>query len=120
MPGSGRPVFPYGMEHHVYFWLKEEFKNDADRAIFEQGLDNLLKGDLLLSGRWGVPANVMVRPVVDQSWDYGLTMQFASVETQDAYQEDPDHHVFINTFKSWWENVQVKDLEFPERASSKG
>lgn len=119
MPASGRAATGYGMEHHVYFWLKDEYKNDADRAIFEKGLDDLLKGELVLSGRWGLPANVMVRPVIDQSWDYALTMQFESVETQDAYQEDPDHHVFIDTFKPWWAQVQVKDLEFPERAFSK-
>jgi hypothetical protein len=37
-------------------------------------------------------------------------MQFNTIEEHDAYQEDPDHHVFINTFKEWWAQVQVKDL----------
>jgi hypothetical protein len=53
---------------------------------------------------------VVVRPVIDQSWDYALAMQFDSVGNHDAYQEDPDHHVFIDTFKSWWSQVQVRDL----------
>jgi hypothetical protein len=53
---------------------------------------------------------VMIRPVIDQSWDYALTMKFDTVEKHDAYQEDADHHVFINTFKEWWAQVQVKDL----------
>ncbi len=99
------------MEHHVYFWLKEERKNEADRAQFEKGLDGLFDiGHLVASGRWAVPAPVVVRPVIDQSWDYALTMQFDSVEKHDLYQDDPDHHVFINSFKDWWEKVQVRDL----------
>jgi hypothetical protein len=98
------------MDHHVYFWLKEEFQNDVDRAIFEQGLAALFEIDLVAGGRWAIPAKVMVRPVIDQSWDYALTMQFNTIEEHDAYQIDPDHHIFINTFKEWWAQVQVKDL----------
>jgi len=49
--------------------------------------------------------------VVDLSWDYGLTMTFESIEAQDAYQVDPDHQVFIDTFKTWWAKVEVKDLK---------
>ena len=109
--GKARAVLAYGMEHHVYFWLKEEFKNDADRSIFEQGLASLFEiKHLVAGGRWAVPAPVVVRPVIDQSWDYALTMQFDSVEKHDLYQDDPDHHVFINTFKEWWAQVQVRDL----------
>lgn len=99
------------MEHHVYFWLKEERKNAADRAEFEKGLDGLFAiGHLVAGGRWAIPAKVVVRPVIDQSWDYALTMQFDTIEKHDAYQEDPDHHVFINSYKDWWSQVQVRDL----------
>ena len=98
------------MEHHVYFWLKEENQNAADRAVFEQGLDSLFKIGLVTGGRWAVPAKVMLRPVIDQSWDYARTMQFANVEDHDAYQVDPDHNVFIGTFKEWWAKVLVMDL----------
>jgi hypothetical protein len=98
------------MEHHVYFWLKEENQNAADRAVFEQGLANLLTIGLVAGGRWAVPAKVMIRPVIDQSWDYALSMQFASIEDHDAYQVDPDHNVFIDTFKDWWAKVLVMDL----------
>ena len=98
------------MEHHVYFWLKDEYRNDVDRAIFEQGLDALFKIGLVAGGRWAVPAKVMIRPVIDQSWDYALTMQFDDIEKHDLYQVDPDHQVFIDTFKDWWSQVQVRDL----------
>lgn len=98
------------MEHHVYFWLKEENQNAADRAVFEQGLARLFEIDLVAGGRWAVPAKVMLRPVIDQSWDYALSMQFAGIDEHDAYQMDPDHNVFINTFKEWWAKVLVMDL----------
>ncbi|GAA5124837.1 Dabb family protein [Luteolibacter yonseiensis] len=98
------------MDHHVYFWLKDERKNAADRAVFEKGLADLLENDLVAGGRWAVPAAVMVRPVIDQSWDYALAMQFDTIEKHDAYQVDPNHQVFIDGFKDWWAQVQVKDL----------
>lgn len=98
------------MEHHVYFWLKEEHQNDVDRAMFEQGLASLLTIGLVAGGRWAVPAKVAVRPVVDQSWDYALSMLFATIEDHDAYQDAPDHLAFIHTFKEWWARVLVMDL----------
>ncbi len=99
------------MDHHVYFWLKKEHHNDADRATFEQGLSALLELKFVAGGRWSVPAKVVVRPVIDQSWDYALTMQFNTIEEHDAYQVDPDHIVlFVDPFKTWWEQVQVRDL----------
>ncbi|MES2476829.1 MAG: Dabb family protein [Verrucomicrobiota bacterium] len=98
------------MDHHVYFWLKDEHNNQVDRAIFEQGLSALFNIDLVEGGRWAVPAKVMERPVIDQSWDYALTMQFKSIEEHDAYQVNEDHEVFIHSFKNWWSQVQVRDL----------
>jgi len=98
------------MEHHVYFWLSEEHQNAVDRAKFEQALDSLLKSELPSRGCWSVPAKVEIRPVSEMSWDYALSMQFASVEDHDVYQDEPNHHVFINGFKSWWAKVQVMDL----------
>lgn len=99
------------MDHHVYFWLKDEHKNDADREAFEGGLASLLKLPGIVSGFWGTPAPVMPRPVIDQSWDYALSMRFESIELQDAYQVDPDHNVFIDTFKETWAKVLVMDVQ---------
>ena len=79
--------------------------------MFEQGLASLFAIDLVAGGRWAVPAKVMERPVIDQSWDYALSMQFATIEEHDAYQVDPDHNVFIGSFKEWWGKVLVMDLD---------
>ena len=98
------------MDHHVYFWLKDERKNEADRAEFEKGLTALFEIEGIQGGRWAVPAKVELRPVVDQSWDYALTMQFTTLEQHNDYQVTPDHEKFIKTFKEWWAQVQVKDL----------
>lgn len=98
------------MEHHVYFWLTEEGKNTANRAAFEQGLADLFKIPLVGGGRWSVPAKVELRPVVDQSWDYALSMTFATLADHDAYQAAPAHHDFINSFKHLWGKVMVMDL----------
>jgi hypothetical protein len=54
------------MDHHVYFWLKEERQNAADRATFEKGLSSLFEIPLVQGGRWAVPAEVMLRPVIEE------------------------------------------------------
>lgn len=99
------------MDHHVYFWLKEEKKNPADRTRFEQGLAELFKIPQVAGGRWAVPAKVSVRPVCDQSWDYALTMQFDTLEDHNIYQDHADHQHFLSTFKDGWAKVLVTDLE---------
>ena len=110
LPCGRATANPYGMDHHVYFWLKDEHNNKIDRAIFEQGMSALFNIDLVAGGRWAVPAKVMERPVIDQSWDYALTMQFKTIEEHDAYQVNEDHEVFIGSFKNWWSQVQIRDL----------
>jgi hypothetical protein len=101
------------MEHHVYFWLKEEFKTAAARAEFEAGLDSLFKIPTVAGGFWGTPAPVMPRPVIDSSWDYATSMRFDSVAKQDTYQDDPDHHAFIERFQERWAKVLVMDVQAP-------
>jgi hypothetical protein len=98
------------MEHHVYFWLKDGRQNAADRAEFEKALADLFEMDLVTGGRWAVPAKVEIRPVVDQSWDYALSMQFASLEDHNEYQTHPSHKAFIEDYREWWAKVLVTDL----------
>ncbi|MCF7733707.1 MAG: Dabb family protein [Akkermansiaceae bacterium] len=104
------PAETPAMDHHVYFWLKDECKDAAARAEFEQGLASLFEIDLVAGGRWSVPAPVMLRPVIDQSWDYALTMRFDTVEQHDTYQVHDLHHAFIEAHKFRWAKVLVMDL----------
>ncbi|MFP6897050.1 MAG: Dabb family protein [Roseibacillus sp.] len=99
------------MEHHVYFWMKEERRNDDDLATFEAGMNKLAESAVLDSGRWGKPAETEERPVTDHSWDYGLSFKFATMDDHIKYQSDDPHHVeFVASFKDWWEKVLVMDL----------
>ncbi|BDS06641.1 hypothetical protein NT6N_16810 [Oceaniferula spumae] len=98
------------MEHHVYFWLKEEKKNEADRAAFEAGMGELLKIENIASGMWGKSAATPERPVTVKSFDYALSLKFDSLEEHNIYQDHPDHDVFVDSFKDLWDKVQVMDV----------
>lgn len=99
------------MEHHVYFWLKDERKNVESLAHFEAGLRKLCESPNIAGGGWGKPAATPERPVTDHSWDYGLSLRFATMETHNLYQEDDAVHAeFVESFKDWWARVEVRDL----------
>lgn len=98
------------MEHHVYFWLKDGEDTAEARADFEKGLRELFEIKTVAGGSWGVPADTEVREVCEQSWHYGLSIQFASRAAHDAYQTDPLHDDFVAKFSHLWERVQVMDL----------
>ncbi len=99
------------MEHHVYFWLVDEKKNLSDQADFESGLKSLLGISEVKTGIWARPAATEVRPVTENTWDYALSIKFASRVEHDAYQVHPDHDRFVAKYKDWWAKVQVMDLE---------
>ncbi|MDP0491282.1 MAG: Dabb family protein [Verrucomicrobiota bacterium JB023] len=98
------------MEHHVYFWLKPECKDDATRSKFERGLAALFEIEAVAGGIWGHPAATPERPVTEKSWDYALSLRFDSLESHDAYQEDPAHDAFVDEFKDCWAKAQVMDV----------
>ena len=99
------------MEHHVYFWLKEEKKDATSIAAFEQGLNELLKIDQIASGLWGKSADTPDRPVTDKSFDYAISLKFDSLDAHNVYQDHPDHHVFVNAFKDLWDKALVMDVD---------
>jgi len=99
------------MEHHVYFWLNEERKNDSDRAALEKGIETLCTSPHIASSHWGGPAPTVERPVTDHSFAYALSLKFDSIEDHNRYQDgDPVHEEFIAKFKSWWSRVVVMDV----------
>lgn len=99
------------MEHHVYFWLKDEHKNSEDIAEFEAGLAELCESVTISRSKWGKPAATEERAVTDHSWDYGLSLMFESLDDHNAYQgDDPHHQAFIDGFKDFWSEVLIMDL----------
>jgi hypothetical protein len=99
------------MEHHVYFWLKEEKQGRGERDTFEEGLKALCKSPCIQASHWGVPAKTAERPVTDHSFDYAISLKFASMDDHDAYQENDEvHDHFIASFKDWWDRVLVMDV----------
>ena len=99
------------MEHHVYFWLKEDRQNDNDRLFFEKGIEALLLSPNVASGHWGKPAATAERTVTDHSFDFAISLKFDSIESHNSYQErDLIHDEFISGFKEWWSKVLVMDL----------
>lgn len=99
------------MEHHVYFWLKEERQGSEDVATFEAGLKALCTSPNIASSYWSKPAATAERPVTDHSWSYAISLKFDSMEDHDRYQGDDEiHDQFIASFKDWWAKVLVMDL----------
>ncbi|MGB0991994.1 MAG: Dabb family protein [Akkermansiaceae bacterium] len=98
------------MEHHVYFWLKEEKKNTADCEVFEKGLAALFDIEHVAGGVFGKSSDTPARPVTDKSFDYALSMKFDSLENHNTYQDHPEHDVFVDQFKDWWDKVLVMDV----------
>ena len=84
------PPAPQGsVDHVVLIWLKRP-GNAADRQALRAasndlrvipGLKHLDSGTALASDR----------PIVDDSFDIGLTMRFDSVKSLRAYEADPRH-----------------------------
>ena len=95
--------------HTVFFWLNEETTQD-DRTQFEAELYKLLSISNIKQGYWGTPASTGGRAVVDDSYDYNITVIFDDLSAHDAYQVDPLHEGFVENNKALWAKVQVYDV----------
>ncbi len=96
--------------HTVYFWLKPEI-TAAQRADFRRGVESLSAIKAVEKLYVGVPAGTAKRPIIDDSYSLALTVVCKDVAGHDAYQVDPLHLEFINTFKTYWKRVQIYDAE---------
>jgi Stress responsive A/B Barrel Domain len=95
--------------HSVYFW----FKSDADPKLvaeFAEGLRRLCTIPQIKQAHFGRPEQTPPRPVIDQSYAWGLVEHFESLADHDAYQDHPLHLEFLDRFKKTWERVQVYDV----------
>jgi len=79
------------IQHHVYFYLKEEYKTAESRTEFEKGMDLCKNIPCVAGGDWGLSAG--------------------TPEDHNAYQVHPDHDVFVNACKDFWKDVKIMDVE---------
>ena len=96
--------------HCVYFWLKPEL-TAAQRAEFRRSVETLKGIKCVEKVSVGVPAATPRRPVIDSSYDVALVVQCRDVAAEAAYQVDPIHLAFVESFKTFWTRVQIYDSE---------
>jgi hypothetical protein len=94
--------------HSVFFWLKPDLTPEQ-RTTFRAALDSLAGIKAVDRVFIGTPAATGKRPIIDDTYSYALTILCRDVAAHDAYQVDPLHQAFVNTFKSYWTRVQIYD-----------
>lgn len=95
--------------HTVYFWLKRDL-DAAERASFRAGVDSLAAIPCAEAVYIGTPA-ATTRPVIDRTYDIGLTVVLKDLSAHDEYQVDPIHLAFVQTYGSYWERVVIYDAD---------
>ena len=95
--------------HSVYFWLKNP-DNLENTNAFEKAIRKLIRTNpQATSNHFGKAAEVEERAVVDNSFTYFYMMIFSDLKTQNTYQTDPTHKLFIKEAAHLWERVIVYD-----------
>lgn len=93
--------------HSVFFWLKKDLGEEQVRR-FRAGVERLQGIATAEAVYVGTPAPTD-RPVIDRSYDIGLTVLLRGMAEHDAYQQDPLHQEFLQEFSSYWERVLIYD-----------
>jgi hypothetical protein len=96
--------------HTVFFWLKKSAPKTA-RAKLIKDCRSYLKTPTVRHLWAGPPAPTPDRPVIDATYDVGLTVVFDNLAAHDAYQEHPEHLKFIARNKAHWQRVVVYDVK---------
>ncbi|HXX92732.1 MAG TPA: Dabb family protein [Planctomycetota bacterium] len=96
--------------HTVFFWMKKGAPKDAAKRTIHDAI-KYLKTPTVRHLWAGPPAKTPPRDVVNSTYDVGLTVIFDDVQAHDAYQDDPQHQVFIKRNKKNWLRVEVYDAE---------
>lgn len=96
--------------HNVFFWMKKNAPRNAAKQTIQDAL-KYLKSPSVKQLFAGAPAKTEARDVVNATYDVGLTVTFDSLADHDAYQDDPQHQVFIKRNKKNWLRVEVYDFQ---------
>lgn len=101
-------TFDPAFAHTVYFWFKNPDEAEG-RTRFEASLKKFLRDSKFAKTNFiGVPPK-STRDVVDDSFTYSLIVTFDSAESQEGYQKEEAHLLFIEECKDLWEKVVVYD-----------
>ena len=98
------------LNHTVIFWLKKEL-SDQDKKIFHHELEKLGMIESIHQLFIGSPASTTNRPVIDNSYDYCLTVILEGISAHDIYQQDPIHLKFIENCAHMWDKVKIYDAD---------
>ena len=96
--------------HSVFFWLKENL-SEKEVELFRNELGNLGQIPEVEKLYIGKPAPTSKRPVIDDSYDFCLTVVLENVSAHDKYQESDIHLEFIEKCSQLWERVKIYDAE---------
>lgn len=96
--------------HIVIFWLRKDLHPEY-HSRFIAGLESLRSITAIETLHIGTPAKTGERPVIDNSYDYCLTVLLPDLAAHDAYQVDPLHKDFLANFASYWDQVRVIDAD---------
>ena len=96
--------------HTVIFWLRKDLTHE-DLALFEQELCLLEKISTVEQLFIGRPSATAKRPVIDDTYDFCLTVALKNLAAHDVCQEDPLHLAFIENCSHMWERVKIYDAD---------
>ena len=94
--------------HTVIFWLKKDLP-DEDLTYFKDELGSLEKISNVEQMFIGRPSATAQRPVMEDSYDFCLTVALKDLAAHNVYQEDPLHLAFIENCSHMWERVKIYD-----------
>ena len=96
--------------HTVIFWLKKDLSEDQ-QVVFTNEVKTLGDISSVESFHLGTPAPTPKRPVIENSYDYAITVVLKDMDAHDDYQVDPIHLDFIDKCKDMWERVVIYDAD---------
>ena len=97
-----------GLLHVVYFYPTENGGAEEAERLIAGIRRNLPKIPGVLRLEVGTPAGT-AREVVDNSYAVALLIEFPDAAAQEAYQDHPDHHRFVEECHTFWSRVVVFD-----------
>jgi hypothetical protein len=96
--------------HTVFFWLKDGLLEN-DKEIFLQEVTRLGEINSVENFYLGSPANTPKRDVIEDTYDFAITVFLKDMIAHDQYQVDPIHLDFIEKCKGYWEKVVIYDAD---------